>query len=310
MSELYVDHEATLPPSLDPDMAVMTVVQASPLLVRETLGVKNLNAFNAVPNWVHAPGDPVLVRLSTMTVEATLASRPQSCVVTGVSGTLVTATGGGKTWTLRAGSAPAVGSTVAVAWGSEGGVVIATISGSIPSPTAAVVPALPVVSTVTTLPPFRPTESGTYRTGSRRGDAGSNLYQGHWIYPNNSNDNTGIWCYGDSWGAVRGKTVVSASMRVIRGPVGSGVDGPVTVHIRLHNVTSLPASTPGLLGYANDSLALAPSTFGDVDVTAGVQAIADGTASGFAVYFVGTADYAMFLGAGSSDSGVVSVTVR
>jgi hypothetical protein len=307
---LYVGHEATLPPSSNPDMAVMTVVQASPLLVREQNGVINLTAFNAVPNWVHAPGDPVLVRRATMTVEATLASRPQSCVVTGVSGTLVTATGGGKTWTLRAGTAPAVGNTVAVSWGSEGGAVIAVISGSIPSPTAAIVPDLPVVSTVTTLPPFRPTQSGTYRTGSLRSDVGSNLYQGHWVAPSNSNDNTGVWCYGDTWGAVRGKTVVSASITVERGPVGSGINGAVIAHLRLHNATNLPGSTPGLLAYANDALALAPSTSGTVDVTAGVQAIADGTASGFAVTYAGTADYAMFIGAGSSDSGVVTVTVR
>lgn len=310
MSELYVNHEATLPQSSDPDMAVMWVVTASPLTVRETLGVKNLNAWNAVPNWIHAPSDPVLVRRSTMTVEASLASRPQSCVVTGVSGTLVTATGGGKTWSLRAPVAPAVGATVAVAWGSEGGVVIGTISGTIPAPDGSAQPVLLSGDGITALAPFRPTSSGTYRSGALRGDVGSSLYQGHWVAPANSNDNTGVWCYGDVWGAIRGKTVVSASITVERGPTGAGVNGAVPVHLKLHNVTSLPASTPGLLAAANNALSLAPSQSGTVDVTSMVQAIADGTAAGFAVTYAGTADYAMFLGAGASDSGVITVTVR
>ena len=310
MTELYVGHAATLPDTLSLDVIPMRVVQTSPLLVREESGIRDLAVYNGVPNWVHAPGDSVLVRTSTMTVIATLATRPQSAVVTGVSGTLITVTASGLTWLTRAIAAPTVGDTVALSWGSEGAVVIGTISGTVPSPTGTAPADLPsVLGAVTTLPPFRPTQSGTYRSGSLRGDAGSNLYQGHWIAPNNSNDSTGVWCYGDSWGAVRGKTVAVASITVERGPKGSGVNGAVPVHLRLHNVTSLSAGTPSLAD-ANDSLALAPGQAGSVDVTSMVQEIANGTASGFAVTFAGTSDYAMFFGAGSSDSGVLSVTVQ
>ena len=309
MTDLYVGHEATLPPTLDLDVIPMRVVQASPLLVREESGIRDLAVYNGVPSWVHVPGDPVMVRKSTMTIESTLASRPQSATVTGVSGTLITVTAAGLTWSARAITAPGMGDVVALAWGSEGAVVIGTISGTIPTPTGTAPADLPTSNTQMTLT-FRPTESGTYRSGTRRGDAGSNLYQGHWIAPNNSNDSTGIWCYGDSWGAVRGKTVVAASITVKRGPVGSGVNGAVTVHLKLHNVTSLPAGTPGLLASTNNSLALAPNQVGSVDVTSMVQEIADNTASGFAVTYAGTSGYAMFLGAGPSDSGVLSVTVQ
>jgi len=308
VTDLYVGHEATLPPTLDLDVIPMRVVQTAPLLVREESGTRNLAVFNGVPNWVHVPGDAVMVRKATMTVIATLATRPQSAVVTGVSGTLITVTAAGLTWLVRAVAAPTVGDLVALSWGSEGAVVIGTISGAIPSPTGtAPPPDPPTISTQMTLPAFRPTQSGTYRGGSLRGDTSGNLYQGHWTA---SADNTGIWCYGDSWGAVRGKTVVAAWITVQRGPRGSGIYGAVPVHLRLHNETGLPDGTPGLLAAANDSLALAPGQADSVDVTSMVQAIADNTAAGFAVTYAGTSDYAMFLGAGSSDSGVLSVTVR
>jgi hypothetical protein len=308
MSELYVGHAATLPGTLDLDLIPMRVVQTSPLLVREESGIRDLAVYNGVPNWVHVPGDAVLVRTSTMTVIATLANRPQSAVVTGVSGTLVTVTASGLTWLVRAIAAPTVADTVAIAWGSEGGVVIGTIAGTIPTPTGTLPADLPSTGGAMTST-FRPSQSGTYRSGSRRGDAGSNLYQGHWIAPNNSNDNLGIWCYGDAWGAVRAKTVLAASITVQRGPRGSGVDGAVPVHLRLHNELGLPAGTPTLLAAANDSLALAPGQADSVDVTSMVQEIADNNASGFAVTYAGTSHYAMFLGAGASDSGVLSVTV-
>jgi len=311
VTELYVGHASTLPDTLVLDVIPMRVVQTSPLLVREESGIRDLAVYNGVPNWVHAPGDSVLVRTSTMTVIATLATRPQSAVVTGVSGTLITVTASGLTWLTRAIAAPTVGATVALSWGSEGCVVIGTISGTVPSPTGTLPADLPsTLGAVTTLPPFRPTQSGTYRSGSLRGDTSGNLLQGHWTPPNSSADNTGIWTYGDSWGAVRGKTVADASITVQRGPQGVGVNGAVPVNLRLHNETGLPGGTPSLLAAANSSLSLAPGQAGSVDVTSMVQAIADNTASGFAVTFAGTSDYAMFLGAGSSDSGVLSVTVR
>lgn len=307
MSELYVGHAATLPPSLDLDVIPMRVVQTSPLLVREEKGVRDLAAFNAVPSWVHVPGDPVMVRRSTMTIEATLAARPQSAVVTAVAGTLCTVTAAGLTWLARAIAAPAVGATVALAWGSEGAVAIGTITGTIPVPTGTLPAPLPVVYSMVTLPPFRPVESDSYRSGVRRNVG--NLYQGHWT-SGSSADNTGVWCYGDVWGAVRGRTVVSATITVQRGPIGTGVNGAETVHLKLHNATSLPAGTPGLLASTNNALALAPNQAGVTDVTAMVQEIANNAASGFAVTYAGTADYAMFLGAGPSNSGVLSVTVQ
>lgn len=306
---LYVGHASTLPTSLDLDVITMRVVQVSPLLVREESGIRNLAVYDGVPNWVHAPGDPVLVRKSTMTIIATLASRPQSAVVTGVSGTTVTVTAAGLTWLVLAIAAPSVGDTVALSWGAEGGMVLGTITSTIPAPPGTPMPDLPIIDTRMTLS-FRPTQSGTYRGGSRRGDAGSNLYQGHGAAPAPSADNTGIWCYGDSWGAVRGKTVDVATITVQRGPLGVGVNGAVPVHLRLHNVTSLPVGPPGLLASANSSLSLAPNQAGTVDVTSMVQEIADtSTAAGFAVTYSGTTEFASFLGAGPSNSGVLSVTV-
>lgn len=310
MTDLYVNHEATLPPSLDLDVIPMSVVQTSPLLVREANGTRNLAAFNGVPNWVHVPGDPVMVRKSTMTVESSLAVRPQSGTVTVVAGTLITLSALGQTWQARSGtSAPAVGNTVALSWGSEGAVVVAVISGAIPAPAGTAPPVLPSGSTPTVLPPFRPTSSGSYRSGALRGDT-SNLFQGHWVAPANSNDNTGVVTYGDVWGAVRGKTVAVATATVIRGPVGSGSNSAVTVHLKTHNVTSLPSATPALNASTNNTLALAPNQSGVVDITAMVQEIANGTAAGLAVTFVGTSDYAMFLGVGSTDSFVINVTVQ
>jgi hypothetical protein len=305
VSELYVGHAATLPDTLSLDVIPVRVVQTSPLLVREESGIRDLAVYNGVPNWTHAPGDPVLVRKSTMTVIATLATRPQSAVVTGVSGTLATVAASGLTWLALATVAPTVGDTVALSWGSEGAVIIGIISGSIPSPTGTLPTALPPVSTTMVLS-FRPTQSGTYRSGSLRGDTSGNLYQGDF----GGRNNLGIWSYGDSWGAVRGKTVAVATITVERGPRGSGIYGAVPVHLRLHNETGLPAGTPWLAAAANDSLALAPGQAGTTDVTSMVQAIADNTAAGFAVTYSGTSDYAMFLGAGSSDSGVLSVTVQ
>ena len=309
MTELYVGHAATLPDTLDLDLIPMRVVQAAPLLVREESGIRDLAAYNGVPSWVHVPGDPVLVRKATMTIIATLASRPQSATVTGVSGTLITVTAAGLTWSARAITAPTMGDVVALSWGSEGAVVIGTIGGTIPTPTGTAAAALPSGGAPVTLS-FRPSQSGTYRSGSRRGDAGSNLYQGHWYAPNSSADNTGIWCYGGPWGAVRGKTVLAATITVQRGPLGSGVNGAVPVHLKLHNVDSLPASTPGLNASANSSLSLSPNQAGSVDVTSMVQEIANATAAGFAVTYAGTSHYAMFLGAGPSNSGVLSVTVQ
>lgn len=311
MSELYVNHAATLPATLDQDVIPMTVVQTSPLLVRESSGIRNLSVFNGVPSWIHVPGDAVMVRKSTMTLIATLAVRPQSGTVTGVSGTLVTLTGAGRTWSARSGaSAPSIGNAVALSWGSEGCVIIAVISGTIPAPAGSAIAALPVSTAPTVLGPFRPTESASYRSGTKRTDTSGNLYQGHWYAPASSADNTGLWCYGDAWGALRGKTVLSASITVQRGPQGSGVNAAVPVHLKTHNVTSLPASTPGLNASTNNALSLAPNQAGSVDVTAMAQEIANNTAAGFAVTYAGIPDYAMFLGAGPSNSGVLSVTVQ
>lgn len=310
MTDLYVGHEATLPATYDPDLIPMTIVQTSPLLVREMNGSRNLAAVNGVASWVHAPGDVVLVRRSTVTVVQTLASRPQSAVVTVVSGTLITVTAAGLTWSLRSvGTAPTVGQTVAITWGSEGGVCHGAITAAIPSPTGTAPAWLPPSTSVVTLPPFRPTVSATYRSGSQRAGI-TDLYQGHWYAPASSADNTGIWCYGAAWGGLLGKAVDVATIKVQRGPVGSGVNSAVTVHLKLHNVTSPPGATPGLLASANNTLTLSPNQVGEVDVTPMVQEIANGTAQGFAVYFAGTTDYAMFLGAGSSDSGVITATVH
>lgn len=309
MTELYVGHEATLPPTYDPDLIPMTVVQAAPLLVREMSGTRNLSATNGVTNWVHAPGDVVLVRRSTATVTQTLASRPQSGTVTVVAGTLITVTAAGVTWSLRSvGTVPTVGQTVAITWGSEGGVCHGAITGTIPAPTGTLIAPLPPSGSTIVLPAFRPVQSASYRSGAKRTDT-SDLYQGHWT-SGNSNDNTGIWTYGAAWGALLGKTVDVAKIKVKRGPVGTGVNGAETVHLKLHNVSTPPATTPSLNASSNNSLTLSPNELGEVDVTAMVQEIANGTAAGFAVTFVGTSDYAMFLGAGSSDSGVINATVH
>jgi len=202
-----------------------------------------------------------------------------------------------------------MGAVVALSWGSEGAVIIGTITGTIPTPTGTAAQSLPSGGAPVTLS-FRPTQSGTYRSGSLRGDTSGNLFQGHWVAPASSADNTGIWCYGGAWGAVHGKTVLAATITVQRGPIGSGSNSARPVHLKLHNVDSLPASTPGLNASANNSLSLAPNQAGTVDVTAMVQEIANATAAGFAVTYAGTTDYAMFLGAGPSDSGVLSVTVQ
>lgn len=310
MSELYVNHEATLPAGYDADVIPMIVVQTSPLLVREATGTRNLAAYNGLPNWVHAPSDPVMVRKSTMTIEATLALRPQSATVTVVAGTLITVSSSGLTWSARAvGTAPTVGQTVALSWGSEGAVVQGVITGAIPVPTGTAPAGLPATSSSFSFS-ARPIASGSYRSGSLRPDTSGNLFQGHWVAPANSNDNTGVWVHGAAWGGILGKTIDAAKIKVQRGPVDSGVNGPVTVRLRTHNVTSLPSSTPGLGASSNNTLTLSPNEVGEADVTAMVQEIANGTAAGFAVYVAGTTDYAMFLGAGSSDSGVITGTAH
>lgn len=314
MTELYVNDLTTLPdPSGDPDLLPMRVAQSSPLLVREEKGTRNLAATNAVPNWVHAPGDLVLVRSTpTLTVTHTLAVRPQSGTVTAVGSGVATVSALGQSWSLRyVGTAPSVSQVVAITWGSEGGVVQpGSLSGTITPPAGTALGTLPTSSGPVTLPPFRPTESGTYRSGTKRSGVGSSVYQGHWVAPASSADNTGIVCFGDVWGAVRGKTVALATITVIRGDVGIGVNGAVTVHLKTHNVTTLPTATPALNASTNNTLTLSPNQSGTTDVTAMVQEIANNTAAGFAVTYAGTTDYAQFLGVGPSDSFVVTVTVQ
>lgn len=290
-------------PSNDPTLAraaterdwrVCTVTALAPLTVRENLTGDTVQATNTVSNWVHAIGDRVLVQrvgdgaTRATLVRATMTTRPTRGTVLSVAAGVASVSAGGVVMALAyVGAAPAAEDVVRISWDAEGGTVIGVIS-TTATPAADVAPIVVVAPSPRITLDLVPTASATYRSGTRDSYSGDNVVQGYWT---GGAPKTGVFVYGDTLGGVAGMTCESLEIDLTRA-TGSGVSGAHTVHLWLHNVQSLPGTTPTLIGTEYTTISLAPGQSGRFALLAdwGTQMAAQ-TAAGVAIYVNGSADY-------------------
>ena len=310
----YIGSPIVQPDRVDWQPRVMVVSSDSPLRVRESQSATgDLAVVNAVPDRRHAVGDRVLVaQLSgTLYITAALTPRPMLGVVRAVSGGSATVAAGSREWVLPLGLAQvAVGDSVAMLWGPEGGVVLAKQSAA-GAPTAdpgAVPPASAPLGGLRTAV-LRATQTDTYRGGVRRGIG--MLVQG--FYAGGLRQaNLGLICYGDVWGALVGKRVQSAFLDMTRSGSEIGTSSRVGVHVWVHAYTSLPGAfyqhelrppegVPARLGFHQSAV---------LDVTAQVQALLVSGGQGLAVAYDGSDEYAAFAGVGASNACRLTVTYQ
>ena len=303
MTELYLNH-----PAAAPDMDLFdgrwtaTVVSSSPLLVRQDGGSTNLVVLNGMPDRQHVAGDRVKLQRfgSDLVIMAALTPRPQFGTVVSVNTgtrTAIISTASAQ-WSLQwavqyVGAAPTVADRVSMYWGPEGGVILGSVSTTV-TPPASTDPGAPAAppSTGGTLTVIA-SQAGTYRSGTRRTDVGTRLYQGHWT-TGSSADNLGIFCYGDVFGGLSGKTIASSKITVTRGPKGTGADSAITFTIAAHAASTLPGATPTLTGSV--TVSLAPGETKTVDITSISAGLNNGTVRGFGITYAGTANYGALLG--------------
>ena len=303
MTELYLSHPAA---QSDTDLFdgrwTATVVSAAPLLARQDGGSSNLVVLNGMPDRQHVAGDRVKLQRfgSDLVIMAALTPRPQF-------GTVVSVNTGNRTavisttstqWSLQwsvqyVGAAPTVTDRVAMFWGPEGGLILGSVSTTVTPPAStdpgSAAPPPPSGGTLA----VSASQGGTYRSGTRRTDVGTRLYQGHWT-TGSSADNAGVFCYSDVFGGLAGKSIASNKITVTRGPVGTGSNSPITFTIAAHSASTLPGSTPTLTGSV--TVSLAPGETKTVDITSISSGLNNGTVRGFGITYAGTANYGALLG--------------
>ncbi|MGV8972256.1 MAG: hypothetical protein ACOH10_08025 [Rhodoglobus sp.] len=299
MSELYLDHPAAVT-DLDrfDGRWTATIVSASPLLARQDGGSISLVVLNGMPDRQHVVGDKVKLQRfgSDLVITSALTPRPQYGIVgsvnTGTRTATVTTSAG--VWSVQyIGAAPTVADRVAMLWGPEGGMILGSASTTVTPPAStdpgAGAPGAPGGGTLT----VSAAQAGTYRSGTRRTDVGTELRQGHWT-TGIAADNSGIFAFGDVFGGLAGKTVTSSKITLTRGPRGTGSDSAITFTIVAHAAMTLPGATPAYTGSV--TVSLAPNETKTVDVTSIAAGLSSGTVRGFGISYAGTANYGALLG--------------
>lgn len=267
-------------------------------------------AYSWLGGWAHSPNDRVLVLRGNgrMEVVGTGADRPASATVTVVaSGKVTVVDGTGRTISglPHVGTAPGIGATVALGWGSTGGYVVGVLSAPIGA-----APATPVV--VDPDPPAPPTgaptgvvsaaaaASATARSGSWRTDgttAPTHVMQGHWTSGSTS-DNTGFYFFGRAL-QVAGATAVDGSPGTVRLRRDSrtGMNSALNVGLTLHAAHTKPGSPPALLAGPTVVGTLRWGQEGTFPLPDGwAQQLLDGTAGGLGIASPGTAHYLALTG--------------
>lgn len=175
---------------------------------------------------------------------------------------------------LRASS----GSVVTVAGatcptGKLGDVTAAEVYSTVEFAEAAEAPAVSAVSTVTIPASATHTWGGDWLNTNTFGTA---LYQGA-----TGGGELRRGCMWFDTAAISGKTIVSATLTLKR---VSGIGGGGSVAIGIYGTTATGASGEPAVGTKYAQISLANGASGSVDVTAAVQALADGTIKGLMIY--------------------------
>lgn len=307
MADLVTAYVDRLPDVLRATPAVVETV--SPLTV--TIDGATTPAVSWLPNWEHLATDRVLILRGRGRVEivGTLATRPTSAIVGSVGSGLATVTdGSGRTISglPYVGTAPAVGATVGIVWGSDGGFIAGILSTTAPgtapgteSPTDPNPPDLPnaIQSGTATA---AATWSATARSGSWRADGNTApryVMQGHWTSGSTA-DNSGFWGYGRGL-AVAGATAAGLGTIRLTRDSATGMSTAANIYLTLHGAHDKPGSPPALIsgpvlvgtlrhGQVSDPPFALPSGW--------AQALLDGTAGGVGLSYAGTAHYAALAG--------------
>lgn len=140
---------------------------------------------------------------------------------------------------------------------------------------------------------FRPVYTGTYRSGSWRGDT-SSLYQGDWTGRGN---NTGAAFYGKGPRGLRGATVTRARVKLKR--LAGGTYGGVSPTLHLWSQQTRPGGSPTSVdSVSGPNLSIGESTTFQLPDTWG-QRMVDGTAGGVGIRVGGSSPYVQLAGGGA-----------
>lgn len=289
-----------LPPDVTLQARIVTAV--TPLTV-DVNGTPRVVA-NALGGVAVRLGDSLLVSTAGGVARAiaNLTPLPTLGTVTALDTTTVTVSAGGLSSALAwAGAKPAVGDVVGIVWSASGSYVVGKLSqsaptlpgGTAPVSTADPVPTAPKIYTLTI--PAITVCSADPGGWTSYGSYGTTAVQGAWT---GTNYKRGFWFYGAAFGGNPGRTCLSLTIELQRGPAGLGSSAATPAHLYLHDGVSKGGSPPNIVG--GEILATSGFLFGEtksipVPASAG-QALLNGTAAGIAVVQNSTADHAQFAG--------------